>query len=171
MSELLIGCGHRRDKMMSIEGTPHDWTVLTTLDINPSVKPDIVADLETLPLPFADESFDEIHAYEVLEHTGRQGDWRFFFDQWADFWRMLKPNGLFYGSVPAHDSVWAWADPGHTRVIPADSLTFLSQAQYQQQVGKTPMTDYRPYYQADFEVLVTTMKGQTLVFVLRAIKD
>lgn len=171
MSELLIGCGHRRDKAIAIDGGQDDWTALTTLDIDPSVKPDIVADLETLPLPFADDSFDEIHAYDVLEHTGRQGDWRFFFAQWSDFWRILRPNGLFFAKVPAHDSVWAWADPGHTRIILEETLIFLSQAQYQQQVGKTAMTDYRPYYNADFEILVTTTKSQTLVFVLRAIKD
>ena len=56
------------------------WTDLVTLDVNADHSPDVVHDLESVPLPFADETFDEIHAYEVLEHTGAQGD-HVFLDQ------------------------------------------------------------------------------------------
>jgi hypothetical protein len=168
MKELLIGCGSRRSKDISMNGDV--WNDLITFDINPDHHPDIVGDLEVLPLPFADESFDEIHAYDVLEHTGRQGDWRFFFDQWSDFWRILKPNGLFFAKVPVHDSKWAWGDPGHTRIISIQSLTFLDQQQYTQQVGKTTVTDYRFYYKADFEYVGSQTQGDTFSFVLRARK-
>jgi DNA modification methylase len=114
--------------------------------------------------------FDEIHAYDVLEHTGQQGDWRFFFAQWSEFWRILKPNGLFFGKCPTYDSEWAWGDPGHTRIISPASLVFLDQNQYIEQVGKTAMTDYRPYYTADFERLASEIKETTHAFVLRARK-
>ena len=36
MSELLIGCGNARNKQLSFEGIPKDWTELTTLDVDPS---------------------------------------------------------------------------------------------------------------------------------------
>jgi SAM-dependent methyltransferase len=169
MTELLIGCGSRRSKDVGIDGR-EGWSDLTTFDINPDHRPDIVGDLENIPLPFGDNSFDEIHAYDVLEHTGSQGDWRFFFDQWSDFWRILKPDGLFYAKVPAHDSVWAWGDPSHKRIIQFASLVFLDQQQYRQQVGSTPMSDFRFYYKADFEVLFTDTQQDTFTFVLRARK-
>ncbi len=107
-------------------------------------------DLEKLPLPFDSNSFDEIHAYDVLEHTGAQGDYKFFFAQFEDFARMLKPNGLFFASVPPVASRWCWADPSHKRVITQDTLTFLSQEEYAKQVGVTPMSDFRYIYKADF---------------------
>jgi predicted SAM-dependent methyltransferase len=89
--ELLIGCGSRREKLIFFEGKK-EWENVTTLDINQDHMPDIVWDLHNIPLPFEENSFDEIHAYEVLEHTGKQGDYQFFFDQFSDFWRILKPK-------------------------------------------------------------------------------
>lgn len=169
MSELLLGCGASRAKKFCVEGRA-DWSGLTTLDVSPACKPDHVHDMAVLPLPFADNSFDEIHAYECLEHVGAQGDWRFFFAQWEDFWRILKPDGYFFGTVPLPASPWAWGDPGHTRVLPKECFTFLSQAEYVRQVGVTPMADYRPVWRGDFELVHLREAGDNLEFALRAIK-
>jgi hypothetical protein len=76
--ELLIGAGSSRVKKLFKDGR-NQWGNLVTLDINADHQPDIVWNLEDLPLPFANDEFDEIHAYEVLEHTGQQGDYVFFF--------------------------------------------------------------------------------------------
>ena len=167
--ELLIGCGANLTKKIGMPDKP-DWTTLITLDSNADHDPDVVHDLTDLPLPFKDDMFDEIHAYEVLEHTGRQGDYRFFFDQFNDFWRILKPNGFLCGTSPARDSMWAWGDPGHTRIVSAQSFVFLSQQQYMDQVGKTPMSDYRFCYHADFEPAHLDTQKDTFVYVLQAIK-
>jgi SAM-dependent methyltransferase len=167
--ELLIGCGSSREKIIFIDG--HDkWSELTTLDLDVTHSPDVIHDLGQLPLPFPDESFDEIHAYEVLEHVGQQGDFRFFFDQFSDFWRILKPGGYLCGTCPRHTSIWAWGDPGHTRVIQPQSLNFLSQEFYIQ-VGKTPATDYRPWYKADFDfAFLNEADEHRFMFALRAVK-
>lgn len=168
MSELLLGCGSSREKKLSLEGRA-EWSSLTTLDHNPDHKPDVVHDMEVLPLPFEDERFEEIHAYEVLEHIGRQGDWRFFFAQFSDLWRLLKPGGVVLGTVPLPTSVWAWGDPSHTRVIPKESFTFLNQPAYEQ-VGRTAMSDFRFVYRADFDIIHLAENGEILEFGLRAVK-
>jgi SAM-dependent methyltransferase len=170
MAELLLGCGVERSKRLSIEGTPKYWTKLVTLDFNPDVKPDVVWDLTKRPLPFDDDTFDEIHAYEVLEHLGRQGDWRAFFDEWSEWYRLLKPGGLFVGTSPAQHSNWAWGDPGHTRIISRECLTFLNQEEYSKQVGITSMTDYRFAYKADFNPVHCHIEGETFEYGLQAVK-
>lgn len=167
-TELLIGCGNSRKKVMSFG--EREWQNLTTLDFDPDCKPDILHDLEVLPYPLADDSFDEIHAYEVLEHIGRQGDWRLFFDQFAEFHRILKPDGIFHASVPAYNSVWAWGDPSHSRVINHGTLAFLVQKNYEEQVGKTAMTDFRRYWKKDYQILHAEYKAEQFYFALQAKK-
>lgn len=166
--DLLIGCGGSRVKKLWW-GDRAEWSGLVTLDHEGRHKPDVVHDLESLPLPFGDDTADEIHAYEVLEHVGRQGDWRFFFAQWSDFWRVLKPGGMFFATVPLPTSPWAWGDPSHTRVLPVQCLTFLVQPAYEQ-VGRTAMSDFRSVYRADFDILHTGEAEGSLLFVLRAVK-
>jgi SAM-dependent methyltransferase len=166
--ELLIGCGSNRTKKLTRPGR-EQWSGLVTLDMNDAHKPDVVHDIASLPLPFADDTFDEIHAYDTLEHVGRQGDWAFFFAQWSDFWRLLKPDGVFFGISPHWSSAWCWGDPGHTRVVSAESFVFLSQPAYSQ-VGTSPMTDYRFCYRADFDLIHNAVSVGQLQFALRAIK-
>jgi hypothetical protein len=169
MPELLIGCGSRRAKDVWV-ADKEEWTDLRTLDINPDHKPDVVHDLQDIPLPFPDETFDEIHAYEVLEHIGRQGDYKFFFAQFADFWRILKPNGHLCGSSPPPNSPWLWGDPSHTRVISRECFIFLDQSEYTRQVGKTALSDFRYIYKADFTLIFDKMTEHRYFFALRAIK-
>lgn len=171
MAELLLGAGNSRVKKISWEERA-SWSALTTLDISPACKPDVVWDMEQIPLPFADDTFDELHAYEVLEHMGRQGDWKFFFAQFSDFWRILKPDGMFFGTSPHWSSAWAWGDPGHTRIIGAEQFSFLDQEHIAGQVGITAMTDYRECYRADFIALHldTTEGNQHTEFVMQAVK-
>ncbi len=183
--ELLLGCGSTRDRRLQVLAGQTGWENLTTLDMNAGHKPDVVFDLEGLGLgptgtgrghplakrlPFDDDTFDEIHGYELFEHTGQQGDWRAFFAEFSEYWRVLKPGGFLCGICPSHRSMWAWGDPSHRRVITSGTLVFLSQSQYERQVGKTPMSDFRPWYKADFETVFCEEDDEKLAFVLRAIK-
>jgi cyclopropane fatty-acyl-phospholipid synthase-like methyltransferase len=189
--ELLIGCGHSRNKRIIPPSSHHtDFVNLTTLDNNPACNPDVLCDLadfrtnvyerhaatgklwRSLMNAFpTGNTFDEIHAYEVLEHIGRQGDYALFFAQFREFYRMLKPGGYFCATVPHWQSLWAWGDPGHTRVINEGTITFLDRREYERQIGKTSMSDYRAELEeTNFEIVSAQTKGQTFAFVLRAIK-
>ena len=55
-ARLNIGCGRR-----IVAGA-------VNLDVSEGLGADIVHDLNCLPWPFADDTFDEVHAYDVLEH-------------------------------------------------------------------------------------------------------
>ena len=166
--ELLIGCGSNRRKRFR---TPNgiEWNNLKTLDFNEDVKPDILWDLNNIPLPFDSDSFDEIHAYHVLEHCGSQGDYKIFFNQFNDFWRVLRPGGCFCGIVPKGNDIWTWGDPGHSRVINEGTLCFLDQKNYEQ-CGKTPMADYRFCYHGNFEIVSHNNTEYDFHFILKAKK-
>lgn len=167
--ELLIGCGSNLSKRLTVDGT-QTFDDLFTLDYNADHNPDLVWDL-TSPsgLPFEANTFDEIHAYEVLEHTGAQGDYKFFFWQFSDFWRVLKPNGYLCATCPSRHSAWALGDPSHSRVLQKEMLIFLDQDAYQD-VGKTSMSDFRSIYQANFKAMHIVEDEEKFQFILKAIK-
>lgn len=175
MRELLLGCGHRRTKLIATPGHPF-FENLTTLDTNPDCKPDVVFNLDNVnpvfgfKLPFENETFDEIHGYEVLEHVGAQGDYRAFFCEFSEYYRILKPNGLFCATVPKWDGIWAFGDPGHRRIINEGTLVFLSKQQYAEQLGKGPMSDYRSLLgETDFDLVWAETRGDSFCFVLKKI--
>lgn len=122
-----------------------------------------------------DDFWDEIHAYEVLEHLGRQGDARAFFAQMSELWRLLKPGGYFVCEVPSRFSGNLWGDPGHSRAIVEETLVFLDQSQYALQCDgpektRTPMSDYRHVYKADFKCTDHHDNRSHFAFVLQAVK-
>lgn len=183
--ELLLGCGHARDKRIFPDSSrPRAWENLTTIDNNAACKPDFVADLNDPNWPdwvhmgdgcvnpdFLETGlFDEIHAYEVLEHLGTQGDHEHFLRTFATLWDLLKPGGYMCATTPSRYSPWLWGDPGHRRVVIRESLTFLSQAEYTRQIGQTALSDYRHLYKADFDLISSVDDRVTHAFILKAVK-
>lgn len=168
-AELLIGCGNSREKRIALVGRPETFQNPTTLDLDPANGCDVAHDLCVTPYPFDDNQFDEIHAYEVLEHCGAQGDWKLFFAQFSEFWRILKPDGIMCATVPMWDSHWAWGDPGHTRVITRGSISYLDQDHYEQ-IGKTSTSDYRAVWKGNFHVIGAQDSEHHFAFVLQAKK-
>ena len=166
--ELMLGCGQLRKKRLKPEGGADEWQNLITLDINPSHNPDVVFDLNQTPWPFQDNQFDEIHAYEVLEHLGQQGDFESFFAHFQEIWRILKPGGYLLASTPAWHKMWAWSDPGHRRVISEGSLLFLDQSKYGE--DNNPMTDYRFCYGGNLKLLGCREVSDSLYFTMKAVK-
>jgi len=167
---LLLGAGNSRNLHLAPLGKETEPAEIVTTDVDPFSKPDVWCDLNFRPLPFGTEEFDEIHAYEVLEHLGKQGDWRGFFDEFSEYWRILKPDGFLLGSCPAITSPWLWGDPGHSRTLQPETLSFLQQSSYIEQVGVTHLTDYRKVYKADFKVVMLDTKTDQFWFGLQAVK-
>lgn len=125
---------------------------------------------------FVSDYWDEIHAYEVLEHLGQQGDAHSFLAHFGEIWRLLKPNGYLCATVPSWHSRWLWADPSHRRAILPESLVFLDQEQYALQCdgpNPTPMSDFRTScgYTADFRLIDShDDRRATFTFILQAVK-
>lgn len=165
--QLLLGCGNSRRKQMHA-GNP-DWDDFVTVDIDPDCGADVIHDLGALPYPFGDSEFDEIHAYEVLEHVGAQGDWRFFFAQFTELHRILCADGHIFISVPSLKSEWLWGDPGHTRALPLATFSWLAQAHYEQ-VGKTAATDYRSVWKGNLVTQAHADDGSSLRLVLQKVE-
>lgn len=155
---LLVGAGNCRRKKVFAAGQTEWVGKLVTIDMDPNCGADVVWDMEQRPLPFEDESFDEIHAYDSLEHWGRQGDWRGWFDEMGEYHRLLKPKGEFVALVPVGAD--AFSDPGHTRFFSTNHFYFLSQKFYEQQLkAGLPITDYRWYWKKDFDVVKVILGG------------
>ena len=164
MRQLLLGAGNSREKRIVHELSPgREFEGLVTLDLGDA---DVIHDLDILPYPFEDGEFDEIHAYEVLEHCGSQGDFRYFFGQFNEFHRILKPGGVFCGSVPHFQSVWAWGDPGHRRVLPVTVFNWLDESFYANL--DTPMSDYRRWIKGYWRC-VAAEEGERVLFLLQKV--
>jgi SAM-dependent methyltransferase len=172
---LLLGCGYQRRRLLG-ENPAEDadalpWKGLVTVDIDPACNPDFVCDLNLTPWRFKDNSFDEIHAYEVLEYIGKQGNVHTFFDTFNEIYRILKPNGLLFATTASKFNNWLWADPGRRRAILPESLTFLDRKRWNK-VAKTghSISDYRAFSHCDYEILAADDNHVFNIFCLQAIK-
>lgn len=161
-----MGSGHKKrpeinlDKertLINLDKDKNNWDdkEIIRLDINDDCKPDIVWDLNKRPLPFEDGEFNEIHTYSVLEHIGRQGDCVGFFEEFNEYGRIMKLGGKMFISVPLYDDVWAWSDPGHTRILTKETFSYLNKEMYKQ-LGETSLTDYRKYLKHNLITIAET---------------
>ena len=143
---LILGSG-------SIDYPQYRKTDNIKIDINPDCGADIVHDLEDLPLPFKDKEFSVIYAFEVLEHVGRQGNWKGFFDEFAEYYRILKNLGLMIITIPSKENNCYLSEPGHTRVLEPITFNFLEQEFYKRNIGVTCSSDYRWYWKNNFNLV------------------
>jgi len=80
---------------------------------------DVAHDLDTLPWPWPDGSFDEIIAFDVLEHLKLE------VAQWLDeAWRILCPGGQLRLRLPAFDNPVSFRDPTHQRLFHEETFYY-----------------------------------------------
>jgi len=90
------------------------------LDIDPSVNPDILCDIQT-SLPFENDTVDEIRAYHIFEHIGDR-----FFNLMQEMYRICANGAIVDVRVPHHRHDYFFGDPSHVRPITIESMKRFS---------------------------------------------
>lgn len=91
------------------------------VDYDSSTQPDIIANLESFPLPFEDNSVDAIIAHHILEHIGEG-----FFDFMKELYRICKDGAIIDIEVPHHRHENFFGDPTHRRFITLEIIKKFS---------------------------------------------
>jgi len=89
------------------------------MDINPSVSPDVLQDLNEIPYPFEDSIFDEIYADNVIEHLND------VVKVMEELHRIGKPGALVKIDVPYFRAKWAFLDPTHKHFFTTESFAYF----------------------------------------------
>jgi len=149
---LVLGAGRKQSPdlytLRSSDGTKMSAREceFLTLDMNPHVGPSLVCTLGLDRIPLDDDTVDAVVAMHVLEHIGQQGrldEWIYF---WEELYRVMKGGATLQFECPHSSSVWAWADPTHTRAINQYTFLYLNQHSYTKEGSAIPA--YR--FKADF---------------------
>ena len=121
MTKLNIGCGRvRRDGAVN-------------LDVSPEVGADVVHDLNCVPWPFDDGQFEQVFAFDVLEHVHEVPR------VLEEIHRVSRPGALLHVTVPHFSSANAFTDLTHRHYfswrsfdpyMPGDVLDFYSRARF-----------------------------------------
>ena len=108
---------------------PFNAEVVYGIDIREDIGARIYnADLAIEPIPFEDEFFDSVSAFDFIEHIPRiiynPGRRFCFVEVMNEIYRVLKPGGLFYSFTPAFPASPAWRDPTHVNIITDQTFPF-----------------------------------------------
>jgi SAM-dependent methyltransferase len=80
---------------------------------------DVVFDVEKPPLPFKDESVDEVYAKDIIEHLD-------YAPLMKDLLRILKPEGKVIILSPHFTSMNFWIDPTHKHAFSIRTFGFFA---------------------------------------------
>ena len=110
-----LGCGKNIRNPFNCES-------LYGLDIRERPEENIkTCDLTIEPIPFEDNFFDCVSAFDFIEHIPRiiyAPNRRFpFIELMSEIYRVLKMGGVFLSVTPAFTQEAAWRDPTHVNII------------------------------------------------------
>lgn len=118
-----LGCG-------PTPRNPFDAEYVCGVDLQESKTPHgetRVADLAMDPIPWPNDFFDYITAFDFLEHVPRIiycPRRRFaFVELMNEVWRCLKPGGILLSSTPAYPHPEAFQDPTHVNIVTEKTFT------------------------------------------------
>lgn len=118
---LNLGCGRRR-----VEGA-------VNVDVTAETSPDVLHDLNVRPWPFADDSFDEVLAHDVIEHLAET------IATLEEIHRVCRRGARVELTVPHFSCSNAFTDPTHRHffgrfsfgyVTEGHELSFYSRARF-----------------------------------------
>jgi SAM-dependent methyltransferase len=107
LTKLNLGCG-----LKPIEDH-------VNVDVVESIKPDIVHDLNIVPYPFPDNRFDEVRAWDVIEHVADLPT------MMREIWRIAKPGCMVEFTTPHFSCDNSYTDPTHVRHLSSRSLRYF----------------------------------------------
>lgn len=91
------------------------------------------ADLNIEKIPYPDNYFDYVTAYDFLEHVPRiiyvDGKIRNpFIELMNEIWRVLKPGGIFKAHTPYYPHPEVFQDPTHVNFITTSTVEYFTTA-------------------------------------------
>lgn len=122
-----MGCG-------AYPRNPYGQSELYGIDIGEYVTNENIrrANLAIDKIPFEDNFFDSVSAFDVLEHIPRQAidfsrkETRFpFIELMQEVWRVSKPGGKLYALTPSYPAPEAFQDPTHVNFITEMTHTYF----------------------------------------------
>lgn len=120
-----LGCGNRISN-------PYNADDLYGVDIMDLGIPNIKqADLAIEPIPFEDNYFNYVTAYDFIEHIPRilyYRDQRInpFINLMNEIYRVLVPGGIFRAHTPAIPHAEAFQDPTHVNFITTETVQYFA---------------------------------------------
>jgi SAM-dependent methyltransferase len=122
-----------------------------------------VADLTISPMPFGENTFDYITAYDFIEHIPRilySPSRSFpFINLMNEIFRCLKPGGYFFSHTPAYPYSPLFRDPTHVNYITEETFStyFDNVSNYAKIYGFT----------GRFEIVEQGWSGYTLITLMK----
>lgn len=115
-----LGCGARPKN-------PFNADEFYGVDVRDNLEGNIKsADLIIEPIPFADEMFDFVTAFDFIEHIPRvvyvPHRRNAFIELMNEIYRVLKPGGMFLSMTPAYPHAVAFRDPTHVNIITEETF-------------------------------------------------
>ena len=107
-----VGCGANK------------WPGAVGLDISSDTDADVVHDLNEVPYPFEDDSFDQVLMQDVLEHV------RDPIRVMDELHRLCRPGGRIQLRTPHFSSMLAYSDPTHTHYFSAEAIRTLAEPRF-----------------------------------------
>lgn len=127
-----LGCGQSPKNTYAFEDV-YGIDIRSIDDKNTKI---IVANLAFEKIPFPDNFFDAVSAYDFFEHIPRTAiDYaskksKFpFVDLMSEIWRVLKPGGCLYAVTPAFPKEKAFRDPTHVNIITTHTHRYFTEPQ------------------------------------------
>lgn len=127
-----LGCGARPKN-------PYQYEELYGVDIRAGIDGIdgarvACANLSVSPIPFPENHFDSVSAYDFFEHVPRvaldyaERSSRFpFIELMNEIWRVLKDGGLLYAVTPAFPKEKALRDPTHVNIITHKTYRYFTE--------------------------------------------
>ncbi len=99
----------------------HKFPGAVGIDRNPATDADVVVDLDHFPYPFADASFDRLHAIHVIEHVAD------VIRTMEEFHRLVRPGGRVRIETPHYTDFSSFCDPTHRSHLNSFSFRYFGE--------------------------------------------